>query len=124
MALIIAMVMTKNAKGELPFTEEGYRRWRRSLAARVLAGLGALFCFLATLAMISDVGAGVAVPVLGFIGCIVVFVRLGKNVIFCRIITKESITLDLPSAAAGAALQERLHGGAAIATAKPATTIP
>ncbi|RKG60871.1 zinc ribbon domain-containing protein [Corallococcus sp. AB011P] len=76
-ALIVASVRTKQAKGTLPFTEEAWSRWRRARVIRPIAfaaGAGLLIMAAAVLAagerMPLGLGAlalGVALPVLAWV---------------------------------------------------------
>jgi hypothetical protein len=114
-AAILAMVLTKRAKGELPFTEEAHRRWKRGqtlLALSILAAIGLLFGGIYFLTV--DIApAGLALWVLAVAVPIVVglkFVR-GKRVL-CVKIDAQTVSLRIPSESAALAITQHLHAGA------------
>jgi hypothetical protein len=115
-AAVIALILTKRVKGQLPFTEEAYARWRRgqllfglSFVALIglLVGSGVLMATeyqaLGGLAIL----AAIAVPIVAW----VVFARnTGPKV---TKIDDVSIYLNLPSAGAAEQIEQHLHSGVA-----------
>lgn len=114
--LIVALILTKRVKGELPFTEEGYRRWQRGrllFGLSVFAGLGLFFAGMALainesglLALLAFI-ATVAVPVGTYIG----FAR--GNMVVVKKIDETTITLEVPSQEAAERIERHLVAGRA-----------
>ncbi|MBI3181766.1 MAG: hypothetical protein HYZ28_06450 [Myxococcales bacterium] len=114
LAAIVAMILTKRVKGELPFTEEAYAAWRKG---RVLFGLSIGFALAALVggiaALANELGplggvlmlAALAVPIA--VG--VVFLR-GKGVA-CVEIAKGHTTLKIPSGEAAMQIERHLRAG-------------
>ncbi len=113
---IIAMfAMQKRVEGELPFSEEGWQRWRsgKMLVAGGLGGfLVALFAGLFAMSGHSGQGFGLGLIGAGFVLLIAALVMARGRGPMCKRIDDESIELELPSADAVAAIEERLRGGA------------
>jgi hypothetical protein len=114
-ALILALVLTKRAKGELPFTEDAHRRWKLGQALLALSIIAALGLFVGGVALlVSDqpvFGIACLVLCLGLpITVGVVFVQ-GKRIL-CTKIDKEIVFLKIPSASAAGAVVQHLHAGA------------
>lgn len=122
-ALVLALVLTKRAKGELPFTEDAHRRYRLAqmlLALSILLALG-LFIGGAILLGSDQQALGfvcwafcLAIPIT--VG--IAFVR-GKRIL-CTKIANDVVTLKIPSASAASAVAAHLHGGARAPAMKPA----
>jgi uncharacterized integral membrane protein len=111
--IIVALVMMRRTKGELPFTEASYSAWRLGRVAQVLAIVGALLGFVAGAALLDRSGAlgglvmlaSVAVPIV-----VALTLVQGKGPRVVRI-AKGFTVLQVPSAAAAAAFQEHLTAG-------------
>lgn len=114
---IIAMsVMRKTASGKLPFVEQAYRHWRRMaiilpLGLVAVIALAVLVVVLGAQSMSSDtmpivLGVFGIVLVGGIVGFAVTIRKLGPA---CIEIDETHITLELPSADAARAFEERLY---------------
>jgi len=109
---VVAMLaMQKRVHGELPFSDAGWERWR---SGKILVGVGAaaaVALVLLGVAMISSAsGSFGLVIVLGGIGVLVAaaLAARGRGPM-CKRIGDDDIELDLPSADAAAAFEERLR---------------
>ncbi|WP_404365792.1 B-box zinc finger protein [Corallococcus coralloides] len=112
-ALIVASVMTRQAKGTLPFTEEAWSRWRRTRVIRPIAfaaGAGLLIMAAAVLAagerMPLGLGAlalGVALPALAW-----VFSSQGPQLQGSR---EDALVLYIPNGAAAQAITSHFEAG-------------
>ncbi len=113
LAAVVAAVLTKRAKGELPFSEAAWSHWRLGKILTVLAVVLLLASLIGGIILLatnsSGLGAltlllGVVVPLIAA----VIFGRWGPQPVK---ITEQEITLNLPSAEAAAAIRDHLHAG-------------
>lgn len=113
LAAIVALVMTKKAKGELPFSDAGWSRWR---TAKLLAGLSILWLFVAIFAGLFFAVQESSAPALALFASALI-VPIGANLglrrrmIQVKKITDAELTIDVPSEAAAREVEARLHGG-------------
>lgn len=115
-AAILAAVLTKRAKGELPFSPHAYRWWKLGQALFVLVVFAAIAGLLASVVIATNGSGAVAVAVAlvsiaGAIGAWWGLLR-NKTVQVVRI-TDSMLTLKVPSQTAVGAFQQQLKGGAA-----------
>jgi hypothetical protein len=116
-AAIVAFALTKRAKGELPFTEHAYRRWRLGNVLRPVSWLFAIFAVFGSAALMAGdhlvlglfiIALGVGAP----IGTWFVFVR--NQSLAVQKIADGVIVLRSPSANAALEFKQHLRGGAAL----------
>lgn len=112
--VVAMLVMQKRAEGELPFSEEGWARWR---SGKMLVGGGlvgfllALFSGLFAMSTRSGEAFGLVLMLLGFVVLVVALVMARGRGPACKKIEDDTIELELPSADAASAFEERLRGG-------------
>lgn len=120
LAAIVAFIMTKKAAGELPFTEQGWSRWR---LAKIM---GVVSVFFVLLAMFGGLGLMAAeLPEAAFVAwglmiavplAIYFNLQRGRSVMPVRI-TDTEITLKIPSEEAALAIRDHLHSGRVVQAA-------
>jgi len=115
LAAIVAAILTKRAKGELPFSDQGWSRWRLAKIMMVLQFLWLLGGLVGGIAAAAAGDAGsiaillfVSVPV-GMLAIYFAFQR-NKMVVPTRI-TEAEITIKIPSEQAAMAIREHLTAG-------------
>ncbi|MBI5544073.1 MAG: hypothetical protein HY901_09310 [Deltaproteobacteria bacterium] len=113
-AAIVALILTKRAKGELPFTEKAYRRWRLGTALFVVSAVFLVLALFVSLFQFASEhpGRGGLVLLLAIgapIGTWFGLVR-NKNLVVQRI-ENGVLVLRTPSAAAAQAFEQHLQGG-------------
>ncbi len=124
---IVAAILTKRVKGELPFTEEAYSAWRRGrifFGLAITAAIGLLIGGAVALATDSP-AVGVALLLLTFAVPIAVWFAFVKGkTVTCTRIADGSTSLNIPSEAAATQIRTHLTGGAsrrpALASRMPA----
>lgn len=113
LAAVVAAVLTKRAKGELPFSDAAWSRWRLGkilTALAVVVLLASLFGGIILLAQESS-GSGALTLLLGLavpLIAAVIFGRWGPQPVK---ITDQELTLNIPSAEAAIAIRDHLHAG-------------
>lgn len=116
-AAIVAMILTRQVRGELPFSDEGWRRYRR---AKLMSTLSILFLFAGLIGGgfvfgLYNENLGVALWILSIVGPLaVIFTLVRGSSIGCVNIKDGQIVLNVPSVSASFEIREHLHGGAAI----------
>ncbi len=113
-AAIVGSILTKRVKGELPFTEGAFRRWRR-----VEALLGAVVVLAIFLGLFALGALAVGAPTLWIPAAlfalalpIVAFLRLGRGErVRCAWIAEGWVALRVPSDVAAAKIRHRLTAG-------------
>lgn len=106
---IVARVMTKEAKGELAFSDEAWNKWRLWKVLNVfalLAFIGGMFVMIFGLASESAVGA--ILGVLIFIGSLVVIVLARKAGPMVESIKDDVVLIKVPNDQAAFAYQQHL----------------
>jgi hypothetical protein len=114
LAAIVAAILTKRAAGELPFTDEGWSRWRLAkllAAVQVLWIIGALFA-----GYYFGVDERIPEMVVSFVAMLalplaVYFAFQRNRMVTPARITETEITLKIPSEVAAMAIREHLHAG-------------
>jgi hypothetical protein len=120
-AVIVAAILTKRVKGELPFTEEAHRRWRTGQIAFGLSVVLALVTLFASIGfLVAETSSGVSQGI-GLLLLLATFViptvvgltmYRGRGPVVLKI-TDTHITLKLPNPAAAERISEHLVSGAA-----------
>jgi hypothetical protein len=108
--VIVALVMMRRSKGELPFTEQSYARWRNGKIAFGLSLAAAIALFFAgAAAMDSSGGLGGLLMLIAVAAPIAVAITMvkGRGPAVVRI-DKGVTVLKVPSAAAAASFREHL----------------
>jgi hypothetical protein len=115
-AAIVASILTKRVKGQLPFTEEAFKQWKQgqlffglSIVAAIALFAGAFILFFNELAPLGALAmvATIAVPVVVFR----LYLRNRAPVV--KRIADGRVTLVLPSDAAVVAIRNHLFAGKA-----------
>lgn len=111
-AAIVAAILTKRVKGELPFTEEAYKQWKRGQVLFTLSVIAALVAFFAGIIMLAGeklAVVGLLLMLASFVGPIAIYLTQLKNKgpVVHRI-ADGTVTLQLPSAAATDAIRRHL----------------
>jgi len=118
LAAIVAMILTKKASGELPFSDAGWSKWR---LAKIMVGLDILWVIVALfggIAVLSNAEGGV----LSFAGPLIFFSMVGvpvavyflfqrKKMVTPTRITETELTINIPSEEAAMAIRQHLTGG-------------
>jgi hypothetical protein len=110
--VILMLVLTRRAKGELPFCDEGWERWQR---AKRFAGVSVAVFILglvsAGIAMAEDAPVVALVVFLASFTLLIVFAtRAGGRGPVATRIDRTHLTLKLPSAAAAQRINTHLAG--------------
>ncbi|HYV48694.1 MAG TPA: hypothetical protein VFA20_27740 [Myxococcaceae bacterium] len=119
LAAIVAMILTKKAAGELPFTDAGWSKWR---LAKIMVGLDVLWVIFAMFAGIGLLAAaegsagGTAAGVLALASMVAVpvviyFLFQRKKMITPTRITDTELTINVPNEEAAMAIRQHLTGG-------------
>src|SRR5512140_186526 len=113
LAAVVAAVLTKRAKGELPFSDAAWSRWRLGKILTVLAVLVLLASLFGGIILLTQesFGAGALTLLLGIVVPLVAAVIFGRWGPRPLKITDQEITLDIPSAEAANAIRDHLHAG-------------
>jgi hypothetical protein len=117
LAAIVAMILTKKAAGELPFSDEGWSKWRMAkimVAVDVLWVIGAMFAGIGFAA--SETETGGVIAALAFSSMVAVpvaiyFLFQRKRMVTPTRITDTDLTIKIPSEEAAAAVRMHLTGG-------------
>jgi hypothetical protein len=116
LAVIVASIMTKRVKGELPFTEEAWAAWRKGRMLMAFSVIGAIALFVGgAVLMANDLPApGVVGLVASLVLPIVIGVKFLRNKgVTCAKIADGKTTLTIPSEEAAIAIQRHLTGAEA-----------
>ena len=114
LALIVALILAKRAAGELPFSDEGWSRWRR---AKLMVPVAVLWVIVAMLGGVFFLSSEqTALGLLALLTMVGVPLVLYLTVQRGRMVTPASITdteiaLNVPSLQAALAIREHLHSG-------------
>jgi hypothetical protein len=117
LAAIVAMILTKKAAGELPFSDAGWSKWR---LAKIMVGLDVLWILVTMFAGIgfaaSESELGGVISALLFFSMVAVpiavyFVFQRKKMVLPTRITETELTIKIPSEEAAAAIRQHLTGG-------------
>jgi hypothetical protein len=113
LALVISLILRKHAAGELPFSEEGWARHRRSKWIAASALLWMIGGFIGAIGLgIAEQGALAALTVLVALGLIIAsMVYAQRTGISVQRIADDQIQLKIPSEAAALAVEAHLHSG-------------
>jgi hypothetical protein len=120
LAAIVAMILTKKAAGELPFSDEGWSRWRLAklmTAVSVLWVIAALFAGSFFLAAESWTAATLGYGSMVVVPLAIYFTLQRKRTVTPARITNTEITLNIPSEEAAFAVREHLHSGRVVQAA-------
>ncbi|MBK8169480.1 MAG: hypothetical protein IPK60_03945 [Sandaracinaceae bacterium] len=118
--VIVMLVMMRRVNGELPFSEDGWKQWKKN---KLISGLGVAFaitCWVGAAFSLGAVADSNASPVfailLGVVGLValIVAVRMAqRGGPLVTKIDKTVIELKIPSADAASAISQHLMGGVA-----------
>jgi hypothetical protein len=113
LAAVVAAILTKRAKGELPFSDLGWSRWRQ---AKLFIGLSVVVLFAGIIGgiglMIAEiVEVGLLAFALGLIVPLAIYFAFKSHGPQVLKITDSEITLKIPSAEAAQAIHGHLHAG-------------
>lgn len=126
LAAILAAILTRRAKGELPFTEEAWSNWRRGKLAMGFSVIGALAMFIGSMVCFAQNQgvAGFALLVMTIAEPVALWIALARNrgPTVDRI-TKTHLRLKLPSAQAAEAIALHLVAGAGRADVAPVANL-
>lgn len=113
--LLIAIILTKRAKGTLPFSEEGWARWQRSRLLFGLSFLGTIAILVGGIVVFAGKGNGtpilVAVLVAVLVPVVAYFTAVKGRVPLVKKIDERTITLRLPSDSAATTIAAHLNSG-------------
>lgn len=113
--LLIAMALTKRAKGTLPFSEEGWARWQRSKLLFGLSFLGTIVILVGGIAVFAGRSDGIPILVSVLLATLVpvvtYFAVVRGRVPQVQRIDERNITLSLPSESAAATITAHLSSG-------------
>lgn len=122
LAVIVIRLMTRTTKGQLPFTDAGYSRYRRARLVMPLSLVLAVFLWAGALYVTRDAhlsdGASIAMFLLFLalpFGTYLAFVR--GHTLKCTLINETKTTLEIPSEDAARAIHAHLVGGRAVPVA-------
>lgn len=114
-AAIVAMALTKKVQGELPFTEQAWKAWKRGQLLFTLSGVGCIGLLIGAIVLLADehtalgfltVLLAIALPIVVGVGFLR---RKGPSV---QRIAEGRITLKLPSDEAAQRIEQHLVAGA------------
>jgi len=114
LALIVALILTKRAAGELPFSDEGWSRWRLAKAMMPVAVLWVIAAMSGGVFLLVSEQTGLGLlALLSMLGVpLVLYLTVQRG----RMVTPASITdteiaLNVPSLQAALAIHRHLHAG-------------
>ncbi len=110
---VVASILSKRAKGELPFSDAAWSRWRLAKILTTLAAVLLLASLIVGLILATNNPSGlggitILLGILVLLVAAVIFRRWGPRPVK---ITNQEIILNIPSAEAAAALCDHLHAG-------------
>lgn len=123
LALIVALILTKKAAGELPFSARGWSRWQVAKAMTVLSVfwvIGAMFAGIGMAAAERFVETALAFGSMFAVPLVLYFTLQRSRMVTPGRITDTEITLKIPSEEAALAVRDHLHSGRA---AQPAMAV-
>ncbi|MCP3165099.1 hypothetical protein [Myxococcus qinghaiensis] len=113
--LLIAIALTKRAKGTLPFSEEGWARWQRSKLLFGLSFLGTIAILVGGIAVFAGRSDGtpilVAVLLAVLLPVVAYYAVMKGRVPLVKRIDNRHLTLSLPSESAATTITAHLSSG-------------